>query len=214
MIHIAIIDDEKRFRNSLSIWLKTRIEVFLEGSFASIDEILEQQANLKSLDMILLDIELGGENGIAHIQVLKKTFPDIQIIILSSHSTDDHIISALRAGADSYCLKGAGSDNLWQAIMQTWKEGSYLDSSVTKKVIGFFSNFAGSKESKVLTKREEEVVMGIVDGLSYKLIANRLGVTVHTVNHFVRIIYKKLGVNSKAEVIRMAYQGDIVGITI
>ncbi|MFK7971153.1 MAG: response regulator transcription factor [Bacteroidia bacterium] len=214
MIHIAIIDDEKRFRNSLSLWLKTRIEVILEGSFGSIDEVLEQKENLKSLDMILLDIELEGANGIAHIQVLKKTFPDIKVIILSSHSTDDHVISALRAGADSYCLKGGGSDSLWQAIMQTWEKGSYLDPSVTRKVIGFFSNFAENKQVSGLTKRELEVVIGIVDGLSYKLIANRLGVTVHTVNHFVRIIYKKLGVNSKAEVIRMAYRGDIVGITI
>lgn len=214
MIHIAIIDDEKRFRDSLSLWLKTRINVMMEGSFDSVDGILEQQANLKSLDMILLDIELAGDNGIAHIHTLKKIFPDIQIIILSSHSTDDHIISALRAGADSYCLKGSGSDNLWNAILQTWEKGSYLDPSVTKKVIGFFSNAKVNNEVSELTKREIEVVGGIVDGLSYKLIASRLGVTVHTVNHFVRIIYKKLGVNSKAEVIRMAYKGDIEGVRI
>jgi len=133
-------------------------------------------------------------------------------VILSGYDKEDYILAALRAGASSYILKGAGLDKLEQGITETHRKGSYFDPLIARKVATYFVTEKPKEINQALTKREIEVVIGLVDGLSYKLIARRLGVTIHTVRHFIKIVYKKLGVNSKSEVISKAYKGEIEGI--
>lgn len=214
MIHIAIIDDDEEIGKSLTRWLKTKDDLLVEGHFFSVKEIIKKKNSITACNILLLDIDLGAENGISEIQRLKNMFPETKIIMLTSYASDQHVISSLRAGASGYYLKGSGLDSLWDAIQQTSKHGGYIDPSVTPTVTAFFSTMGDQNGESGLTKREVQVIMGFVDGLSYKLIASRLGVTVHTINHFVRVIYKKLEVNSKAELIRMAYRGEIEGIVL
>lgn len=215
MIRTAIVDDNKKLAQSICRWIESRPELVSEGCFISIEELLENKRSVASLDILLLDIELDNTISLDKITTIKKAFPGTEIIILSSFSSKAYIFAALRAGASSYCLKGSGMDNLWNAISQTHNKGSYFDPSVARKVASYFSDSSQVVSSDMqLTQREIDVVIALVDGLSYKLIGDRLGISIDTVRHFIRLIYKKLSVNSKSEVIKMAYRGEIEGLNL
>ncbi len=214
MINLALIDDDVKIASRLHGWLSAKPEVFSEGHFQTVNGLLESKSELEELDIILLDIELDGTNGITQIGRIKEVFPNVQIIILSSHGGEEYVFSALRAGAESYCLKGRNPENLWEAIKDTYEKGSYLDPLVARKVTNYFSKKSEKDPNRLLTDRELEVVQGLVDGLSYKLIAVRMGIALNTVRHFIKVIYKKLEINSKSEIIAKAYKGEIEGFKI
>ncbi len=213
MIHTAIIDDDTKLAQSICTWIQSKPELYSEGCYKSVDALIDSKDTIEKLEVLLLDIELNGISSLNHIGRIKNAFPEVEIIILSSYSSEEYIFSALRAGASSYCLKGSGLDVLGGAISQTHNSGSYFDPAVARKVAQYFSaDTHNTSDEMRLTQREIDVVIGLVDGLSYKLIGNRLGISIDTVRHFIRVIYKKLQVNSKSEVIKMAYRGEIEGV--
>ena len=208
MIYLGIIEDEPMVRENLEIYFGAQPEIEPILAADSVEAFLENlQPNLP-LDTILLDIGLPGMSGLEGIRLLKGQRPDIDIIMLTAYDDSDRIFKALCAGADSYLIKRTGLPVIKDAIMTVNRGGSYMSPSIARKVINHFSPKQEKSEDQVLTDRQQQIVNGLVDGLSYKMIADKYIISVETVRDHIKKIYKKLQVNSKAEVIRKKLDGE------
>jgi len=181
------------------------IEVSLTAN--SVEEFQENH-NSQAIDVLLLDIGLPGMSGLEAIRILKNKDEIADIIMLTSHDDSDKVFKALCAGADAYLLKRTPLPSIREAVVTVYKGGSYMSPTVARKV---FDHFAPKpkKKGELLTSRQMQVVEGLVEGLSYKLIADKYLISVETVRDHIKKIYKKLHVNSKAEVIKKRLSGEI-----
>ncbi len=148
-------------------------------------------------------------SGLEGIRLLKNARPKTDIIMLTSYEDSDRVFKALCAGADSYLVKRSGLDKIKEAIITVNRGGSYMSPSIARKVINHFAPKQDRPEEQLLTGRQQQIVTGLVDGLSYKMIADKYLISVETVRDHIKKIYKKLQVNSKAEVIRKRMEGEI-----
>ncbi|MCB9300559.1 MAG: response regulator transcription factor [Lewinellaceae bacterium] len=209
MINLGIIEDEKMFRESLEQFFGTQPEFQQVQSAGSVEEFLELLEGGLEVDVMLLDIGLPGLSGLEGIRLLKGKRPNADIIMLTSYDDSDRIFKALCAGADSYLVKRSSIHSVKEAILTVHQGGSYMSPSIARKVIDHFSPKRDTDEDQILTGRQEQIVQGLVDGLSYKLIADKYLISVETVRDHIKKIYRKLQVNSKAEVIRKRMDGEI-----
>ncbi|HKI46179.1 MAG TPA: response regulator transcription factor, partial [Balneolales bacterium] len=155
-------------------------------------------------------IELPGMSGIDGMKLIKNQHPEIEIIILTVYHDSHKIFDSLCAGASGYLLKHTSLPEIKEAIETLVDGGSPMSPQIARKVIDYFKKPEIKKEPESeLTPREQEIVVGLVDGLSYKMIADRMGIAIDTVRAHIRNIYKKLHVNSKAEVIAKSLRGEI-----
>lgn len=156
-------------------------------------------------DVILMDIELPGMNGIAATALIRQKFPDMQILIQTVFEDDEKVFNALCAGASGYLLKNTSPAKVLDAIREVYEGGAPMSPSIAKKVIAsFYPNNQDSplqREFSKLTDRETEVLDYMIKGQSYKMIAGQMNVSVGTVHSHIKSIYKKLHVNSMSEAI-------------
>jgi len=144
------------------------------------------------------------------MKLIKNQHPEIEIIILTVYHDSHKIFDSLCAGASGYLLKHTSLPEIKEAIETLVDGGSPMSPQIARKVIDYFKKPEIKKEPESeLTPREQEIVVGLVDGLSYKMIADRMGIAIDTVRAHIRNIYKKLHVNSKAEVIAKSLRGEI-----
>jgi DNA-binding NarL/FixJ family response regulator len=201
-IKLAIIEDIEDVRESLVTYLSKDSEIECVFDAGSMEAFLEQADAIPRPDIILSDIGLPGMNGIAGIREIKKRFPEVDVIILTVFSNSDRIFQAICAGASGYLLKTAPLSETRKAVLDVSEGGSYMSPVIARKVFDYFSRpktkFQGEE---VLSPRERQIVQALTDGLSYKLVADRLSISLQTVRFHIRHIYRKLHVNSKAEVI-------------
>ena len=210
-IHLAIIEDDEMVREGLEDYLGDNPRLQLGPISDSVEGFLEQIDNSLEkphIDLMLLDIGLPGMSGIQGIRHIRQKLPDTDIIMLTTYEESDKIFKALCAGACSYMTKRASLAEIEEAIMIVYKGGSYMSPAIGRKVAQHFMP-AAPKEGDVLTPRQKQIVQGIVDGLSYKMIADKLSISLDTVRDHIKRIYRELEVNSKAEVIRKALDGEI-----
>jgi DNA-binding NarL/FixJ family response regulator len=158
-------------------------------------------------DIVLSDIGLPGIDGIEAIQLVKRLFPDTSIIMLSVYADNDRIFKALCAGAVGYLQKDTPLQDILDAVKAIHKGGSVMSPAIARKVVEYFAPRRTYNEP--LTAKEQQVIAAMVDGLSYKMIAARLGITLETVRQHIKNIYRKLQVNSKGEVIVKSLRGEI-----
>ncbi|GAB4376706.1 MAG: response regulator transcription factor [Calditrichia bacterium] len=210
MIYVAIVEDDARIRQDL----KNRFQH--EGEFEclccsdSVESMLEYlKKHTIHPDIILMDIGLPGRNGIEGARLIKAHYPDIEIAMLTVYSDSRNIFEALRAGASGYLLKSAPFEEVKKAIQTLVNGGSAMTPVIARKVIEYFHPSGKKHASPILTEREQEVVQGLVDGLSYKMIADRMNISIGTVFTYIKNIYKKLHVHSKAEVISKSLKGEL-----
>ena len=151
-----------------------------------------------------------GISGIDGIPKIHKINKDIDIVMLSAYEDSERIFKALQAGAIGYISKKSSLVHIKEAIDIINRGGSYMSPSIARKVIGFFTpKIKAANKDALLTNRQNQIVEGLADGLSYKLIANKYEISLETVRDHIKKIYKKLGVNSKAEVISKKLKGEI-----
>jgi DNA-binding NarL/FixJ family response regulator len=201
MISVSIVDDEKDLRNSIA--------TFVNGSrgFRCVSAYDSAEAALRGLpgdrpDVILMDINLGGMSGIECVQKLKVEAPDLQIIMLTVYEDTDRIFKALSAGATGYLLKRSSPTKLLQAIRDVYGGGSPMSSSIARKVVASFQKAATSGEKHAsLSPRENMVLASLAKGLTYKEIADQLGISIDTIRTYLRRIYEKLHVHSRTEAV-------------
>jgi DNA-binding NarL/FixJ family response regulator len=208
MIKLGIIEDEPLVRENLEIYLTSQANMEIVLSANSVEDFLEQEKYFKDIDILLLDINLPGMSGLEGIRHIKNGRPDIDIIMLTSYDDSDRIFKALCAGAVSYLSKRSDLKSIRDALQTVSGGGSYMSPSIARKVINHFAPRRQDPEKK-LTPRQEQIVQGLIDGLSYKLIADKYLISVETVRDHIKKIYKKLEVNSRTEVIKKKLDGEI-----
>ncbi|MBZ0180459.1 MAG: response regulator transcription factor [Melioribacteraceae bacterium] len=209
MISVGIIEDIKDLRNPLFEFISSRDEFLCNIAVESVEDFLEEVSKSDvPMDVILLDIGLPGISGLSAIKLIKDKLPDVSIIMLTVFDDSDKIFAAIQAGAVGYLVKNTPLDQIKQSILDTYNGGTSLSPEIARKVLEFFDKTKRNIESP-LTEKEKQIVAGMVDGQSFKMIAANLGNTLDTIKSHAKNIYKKLQVNSKAEVIAKSFRGEI-----
>lgn len=206
-IQLAIIEDDMLVQDSLQSFFDAQQHVEVLKPQASVEDFLEQLEESASPDILLLDINLLGMSGIEGIPLLKKALPETDIIMLTTFEDSESIFNALCAGACSYLSKRTPLKKILEAVEVVHKGGSYMSPAIARKVTEHFA--PKRTKASLLTKRQQDIVKGIVAGKSYKMIANDLFVSLDTVRTHIKNIYKALEINSKAELIKKAYDNEI-----
>lgn len=210
MIRVAVYDDNKSRRESLQAFISLSPDLVHAGSFENCADILQDVAFAKP-DIILMDIEMPGGNGIDGVRVIKQNHPQIKIIMQTAFDDDDKVFAALQAGAEGYILKTASVIQIAQSIDEVIKGGAAMTPSIALKVMRYFGQHQTVTLSDYkLSPKENEVLKKLATGLSYKMIADELGVSYFTVNNHVKKIYEKLQVHSLGEAVALAHKEKLV----
>lgn len=207
-INIAIIEDIDDIRNGLRDYFELQSEINCQLACNSVESFFENIENITAPDLILTDIGLPGMNGIDGMKKIKYHWPNIDIIMLTIFKDNDKIFKSICAGATGYLVKDTPLDEIKKAIIEIKNGGSYMTPSIARKVMEYFAPIKSTKEEQ-LTQKEKQIITALTDGLSYKLIADKLLISIDTVRFHIKNIYRKLHVNSKAEVISKALKGEI-----
>ncbi len=152
---------------------------------------------------------MPGISGINGIKILKHDYPGINIIMLTVYNDSTRIFNSLCAGASGYLLKNTPLEEIKKAIEELDSGGAPMSPEIARKVIEYFNPKKTNNYQSALTSKENEIVNLMVDGLSYKMIADRMGISIDTVRFHIKNIYRKLHVNSKGEVISKSLKGEI-----
>lgn len=208
-MRIAIFEDNQKFRESLEFTIVTTSDMELCGSFEDTTRLL-QKIEVLQPDVVLMDINIPGKNGIEAVKEIKENFPKVNVCMQTVFEDDDKIFASLCNGASGYILKNTPPEKVLQAIREVADGGSFFTPSVAKKVLQNFQQQPQQGEFIQLTEREKEILKLLVDGLSYKMIADKVNLSFHTIHTHLRNIYEKLHVNSKGEAINKAMKNKLV----
>ena len=201
LITVSIVDDEADLREHIAGYLAAAGGVTCKSAYANAEEALARLPQDKP-DVILMDINLGGMDGIECVRRLKVLMPEAQVLMLTVFEDTEKIFRALAAGASGYLLKRMSPAKLLEAIAEVRDGGSPMSASIARKVVqSFQSKPAKGDESVDLSQRERSVLNGLAEGLAYKQIADQLGVSIHTVRNYIRRIYEKLHVQTRTEAV-------------
>jgi DNA-binding NarL/FixJ family response regulator len=202
-IHLSIIEDEALVRESLSEFLSAQAEFKIHSIAESVETFLALQ-KIDAPQILLLDINLPGMSGLEGIHLLQKKYPKMEIIMLTSYEDEEHVFEALRRGAVGYLSKRSSLLMVQEAIQTVAQGGSFMSPSIARHVVNFFRFRQRVNNPEVaLTDRQKEILRELVDGKSYKMIADTCGITLETVRDHIKKIYKKLHINSRGELVSM-----------
>ena len=201
MIKIAIVDDNKKLRESITTFVGGTPGLKCVSAYGSAAEALQHLPNDKP-DVVLMDINMPGMDGIECVARLKSQTPEMQIVMLTVYEDTDKIFRALAAGANGYLLKRASPSQILEAIRDVHAGGSAMSSSIARKVVASFQRAAPVTPARThLSPREQEVLDGLSRGLTYHAIADELGIGVETIRTHIKRIYEKLHVQSRTEAV-------------
>lgn len=205
-ISLWLVEDNDSFRRSLARALEKTGGFVCHGSFPSCENALAAVRGRPAPQVILLDVGLPGMDGIAGLRLFREAMPDTLLIILTVFEDDDKIFRAICAGASGYLLKTAPVRDIAAAIRDALEGGSPMNSRVARRVLAMFSSFAPEQKNYGLTAREKEILQFMVAGHIKKEIADRMSLSVHTVNTHMRHIYEKLHVTTGTGAVAKALQ--------
>lgn len=207
---VGIVEDNKKIRDLIQRYLDMQDELSCPVAVDTVEEMLDYLEEHKKPEVILMDIQLPGMSGIEGIGIIKEKYPKIDIIMLTVYHDSHKIFDSLCAGASGYLLKHTSLPEIKESVLNLLNGGAPMSPQIARKVINHFQEQGPKKNVESdLTPREHDIVNGLVDGLSYKMIADRYDISIDTVRAHIRNIYKKLHVNSKAEVIAKSLRGEI-----
>lgn len=199
MIKLAIVEDDVEFSEMLREYLLTDDTFGEIQAFESVEKFLIPIEEGYCPHVVLQDINLNGMSGIEAISIYKKKIPQSKVLMNSVLQDSDSVFAAICAGALGYIEKGNSMEKVKEAIITLHQGGSPMSPSIARHVINFFNPTKKFEED--LSPRELEVVQGILDGLSYKMIAEKHHVSLDTVRTHISRIYRKLHINSKGQLI-------------
>lgn len=208
MILVGIVEDDNQIRTLLQQYLDRQPGFSCTLVHGSVESFRRALSPANQPDVLLMDIGLPGMSGIDGMKLIKRDYPEIDIIMLTVYNDPDKIFQSLCAGATGYLLKNTPLEEIKEGIELLTRGGSPMSPQIARKVIDFF-NTEKKTVSSPLSEKEKEIVIGLVDGLSYKLIADRMNISLETVRFHIKNIYRKLHVHSKAEVISKSLKGEI-----
>ncbi len=200
-ISVSLVEDDHELREIYAGWLESSEGFRLIGQHG--DGLAALEAVPKEMpDVVLMDINLPGLDGVECVRQLKARLPGIQFVMITVFEDPTRIFNALAAGATGYLLKQTPREELLTALHEVYLGGSPMSSGIARKVVQCFQSTpaAGPKdELKQLSRREEEVLDLLARGHLYKEISGELGISDHTVDTYLRRIYEKLHVHSRAQ---------------
>lgn len=196
---VAIVEDNDALRRIMCGWIEQADDMIMVGSYENAERAISELPAQKT-DVVLVDIDLPGADGIECVRQLKPKLPTTQFVMVTVYEDVQRIFKALEAGATGYLLKRATREQLFDAIADVRKGGSPMSAQIARKVVQSFQP-AGKTEDDSLTPREREILGFLAKGLLYKEIAKQFESSVYTVNTHVRRIYEKLHVHSRSQAI-------------
>jgi DNA-binding NarL/FixJ family response regulator len=199
-IAVSIIEDDPQARKIFADWISRAPGFRLAGDWGDAERALEGLP-AKKPDVVLMDINLPGMSGVEAVERLKPLLPDTQFVMLTVYEDADHIYNALAAGATGYLLKQTPRAELLGAVEDVHRGGSPMTSNIARKVVQSFKQTAPLSGTEELSPREQEVLELLARGFLYKEIAEHLNISVPTVNTYVRRMYEKLHVRSRAQAV-------------
>lgn len=213
-IRVAIFEDNKLVRDALQTILNGTAGFTCCGAFADGNQ---WEASLKrsTPDVVLMDIEMPGVNGIEVTQKVSQHYPEIKVLIQSVYNDNERIFQALCAGAVGYILKTDSPNKYMDAITEAYNGGAPINTAIAKKILSFFSNqniilVQPENNGYELSPREQELLLQIAAGNDYKTIAAKAFISYETMRTHAKNIYKKLHVTSRSEAIQKARQQGLL----
>jgi DNA-binding NarL/FixJ family response regulator len=201
MIRVSIVEDHRATRESLVKLLQHAPEMVCVGAYGNAEQA-EVEIPLHVPDVVLMDINLAGASGIDCVEKLKQSHPQIEFMMVTTYDDTELIFNALRAGASGYILKRTAPDELLAAIREVRGGGSPMSMEIARRVVSHFHEIRKPMtDEEPLSGREREILNLLTEGLAYKQIADRLGISPHTVHNHLRRIYGKLHVQSRTEAV-------------
>ena len=207
---VAIFEDNKLVRDALQAILNGTAGFNCTGVFTDGNR-WEQDIKRSQPDVVLMDIEMPGLNGIELTKKITEQFPDIKVLIQTVFNDNEKIFQAMCAGASGYILKNDPPYKYLEAINEVYNGGASISPAVAKRMLGFFSNknvilVSPGNTDFLLSEREKEILRLMVEGHHYKSIADKSFISYETVRTHVKHIYKKLHVASRSEAVMKAIQ--------
>jgi DNA-binding NarL/FixJ family response regulator len=200
-INVSIVEDSENVRTTLARIL-SRTEGFQCVSHYSNAEAALEKLPQDKPDVVLMDINLPGINGVECVRRLKPLLPQTQVMMLTVYEDTENIFAALAAGATGYMLKRTPKAELLDAIREVRAGGSPMTTHIARKVVQSFQQAGASPQpAENLSQREQEVLDLLSQGFLYKEIAEKLGISYETVHTYVRRIYEKLQVRTRTEAV-------------
>ena len=200
---IAIVEDGTVIRQGLERLLNRSKEFCCAGCYDCAETAIEEiPKNIP--DVVLMDINLPGMNGVECVRQLKPRFPNLQIVMLTIYDNLEQVFEALTAGATGYLLKQTPPDDLLEALRDVAHGGSPMSSQIARKVVqSFHAGAPSSSEVDKLSEREKKVLELLAKGFLVKEIAEQMGLSYDTVRTYIRRIYEKLHVHSRAQAVAL-----------
>lgn len=204
-IRVVVFDDEPFFRQSMAILLDGKRDMELAGAFENANNLVNDITSSEP-DIVLMDLEMPGIDGIEAIKIIRKHFPPLPVVVITQHDEEDHVITAMSAGANGYILKTSTAETITKNIIDVLNNNT-LSQFNAHQVLEMFSEYfslRASDEAALLDKFEKRILTQLVKGKSYKKIAEDLKVDYSTLRTQVKTIYKKLDVSSVSGAVAIA----------
>jgi DNA-binding NarL/FixJ family response regulator len=215
-IRILIADDHDVVRRGLRALLEASQGFTVVGECADGDAALRLVEKLQP-DVVMLDISMPKLNGVETTRILKRRHPDVRVLMLTIHESEEYVYQVVRAGADGYLLKSADKKELWSAVRSVMDGERFFSPGVSNIIVSQFTNRlreerVRSHPGRTLTPREHEVLRCIAQGKTSRTIAAELTLSVRTVNTHRANLMQKLDIHEKAGLVRYAIQNGIVDL--
>lgn len=212
-LRVWLVEDNSTFATGIERVINRLDDMTCSGNFRSVEQAFAALDCVESPDVILLDVQLPGMDGISALSFLKEKAPTAQVVILTVFDDADKIFRAICAGASGYILKSSGSEHIGEVIRQVMGGGAPMTPEVARKVLNTFSTLEhtnGGGNEYGLTPRECDILRLMADGLVKKEIAVGLGISVNTVSTHLQRVYEKLHVNTNTGAVAKALREGII----
>ena len=209
-VKVIIIEDKPQIREGLAALINGTEGFVCSGTFDSMEHALPR-INLDNADLALVDIGLSGMSGIEGMRLIKKSHPNMLLLVLSVYEDDERIFEALCAGASGYLLKKTPPARLLESLREAVNGGAPMSPEVARRVISIFREIRPPENADYeLTPHETRLLKLLVEGHNYKTAAAELGVSVNTISFHLKHIYEKLQVHSKSEAVAKALRNHLI----
>jgi DNA-binding NarL/FixJ family response regulator len=208
VIRVIVVDDQAVVCDGLELILGSDPQLQVVGKAYDGDQALEQVAEKKP-DLVLMDLKMPGLNGIQATREIKRRYPEVKVLALTTYGDDEWVFDAIRAGADGYLLKGIKREELLQAVKGTMEGKTHVDPAVAGKLFQSVARATApfpTKLKEALSEREVEILRLIAQGYTNAEIADKLYLTRGTVRNYVSSILEKLGVEDRTQAAILAIQ--------
>jgi DNA-binding NarL/FixJ family response regulator len=207
-IRIQLYEDNPQLREMITLLIEKTDGYTLCGAFENASAIISNYSSNEP-DVILMDIDMPAVNGLEGVKRIRTISRNVFIIMWTVYDSDDYLFESLKQGANGYLLKGTPPLQILESITEVYNGGAPMTPSIARRVLQHFSQAKVKTESD-LTTRETEILSTMVDGKSYKMIAETLGISLQTVKTHLKNIYDKLHVHSQTEAVAKALKEKLI----